>query len=67
MHKTTVIHSDMNTQHKESRPTLCFFPEVGSPPKAPRLTNLDIRPCSSSHTNGSLSQNLGGWPPPPAK
>ena len=67
MHRTTIICT-MNSLpwHRESRRTLCFFPVV-SPPNAPRLTNLDTRPCSSSHTKGSLSQNLGGWLPPPAK
>ena len=26
-----------------------------------------MRPCSSSQTKGSLSQNIGGFPPPAAK
>ena len=29
--------------------------------------NREMRPCSSSHTKGSLSQNTGGFPPAAAK
>ena len=48
--------------------TRCFFPVVGCcPPKAPRLINRVTRPSSSSQTKGSLSQNIGGFPPPAAK
>ncbi len=49
------------------RRTRCFLPAVGSPPNAPRLTKRATRPCSSSHTYGSRSQNLGGMPPAAAK
>lgn len=47
--------------------TRCFFPVIGGPPNAPRLRKRVIRPSSSSQTNGSRSQNIGGlWLPPPA-
>ena len=57
-------YSSVAQFNRASTLTRCFLPSDCSPPNAPRPINLEILSGSSSQANGSLSQKLGGLPPP---